>query len=128
MKTNKNEQEYLVQKIRTQYTEPEHTELDELKALDKQVKAPAKGFAYIFGTVAALVLGAGMSLVMTDIGATLGLASPMIPGVALGLVGLAMALVNYPLYTKLLAGRQQKFAARIIALSDTILNKEEEQA
>lgn len=126
MKTNKNEWEYAVQKIRTRYTESEHTGLDELKALDTQVKAPAKGFAYSLGTVAALVMGAGMSLVMTDIGATVGLASPMIPGVVLGLVGLAMALATYPLYAKLLAGRRQKYAARIIALSDTLLNREEQ--
>ena len=32
--------EFLVQKIRTEYTEKEHTELDELKALDKKVKRP----------------------------------------------------------------------------------------
>ena len=30
---NKKEQEFLVQKIRTQYTEREHTQIDELKKL-----------------------------------------------------------------------------------------------
>ena len=39
---NKNDQEFLVQKIRTQYTEKEHTQLDELKALDSKVKKPAR--------------------------------------------------------------------------------------
>lgn len=37
---NKNDKEFLVQKIRTQYTEKEHTQLDELKVLDKKVKSP----------------------------------------------------------------------------------------
>ena len=41
MNTLNNEQEYLVQKIRTQYTEKQHTELDELRELDRKVKAPA---------------------------------------------------------------------------------------
>ena len=45
---NRNDQEYLVQKIRTQYTEKEHTGLDELKLLDAKVKRPANIFAYIF--------------------------------------------------------------------------------
>ena len=36
-----NDQEFLVQKIRTQYTEKQHTELDALKALDAKVKRPA---------------------------------------------------------------------------------------
>ena len=35
---DRNEQEFLVQKIRTQYTEKEHTQLDALKALDAKVK------------------------------------------------------------------------------------------
>ncbi len=32
---NKNDQQFIIQKIRTQYTEKESTELDTLKALDK---------------------------------------------------------------------------------------------
>ena len=60
---NKNDKEFLVQKIRTQYTEKEHTQLDALKALDKKVHKPAKTFAWIFGTVSAVIMGGGMSLV-----------------------------------------------------------------
>lgn len=45
---NKNDQEFLVQKIRTQYTEKEHTQLDALKELDHKVKRPATIFAYTF--------------------------------------------------------------------------------
>ena len=42
-----NEKEFLVQKIRTQYTEKEHTALDDLKALDSKVKRPAAANARI---------------------------------------------------------------------------------
>ena len=63
---NKKEQEFLVQKIRTQYTEREHTQLDELKKLDTKVKKPAKIFSYLFGSAGALIMGVGMSLTMTD--------------------------------------------------------------
>lgn len=118
---NRNEQEYLVQKIRTQYTEQEHTELDALKQLDKRVKAPAKAFAYIFGSLGAIIMGGGMSLIMTDIGDVLGLAEPMVPGVIIGIVGLLMAVVDYPIYKKLLDGRRKKYAGQIIALSDKIV-------
>ena len=51
----KNDQEFLVQKIRTQYTEKENTKLDELTALDKKVKKPAKIFGYTFGSISALI-------------------------------------------------------------------------
>ncbi len=120
---NQNDQEFIVQKIRTQYTEKENTELDALKALDAKVKRPANVFAYTFGTISAIVMGAGMSLVMTDIGATVGIESPMVPGIVIGIVGMAMAIVNYPIHKRILASRRKKYAAEIIALSDKIMNK-----
>lgn len=118
---NKNDQEFLVQKIRTQYTEKEHSGLDELKRLDARVKRPAHVFAWVFGTVGAMVMGAGMSLVMTDIGRTLGIADPMVPGVVMGIIGMAMAIANYPIYKGILTSRRRKHAGEIIALSDRIV-------
>ncbi len=118
---NKNDQEFLVQKIRTQYTEKEHTGLDELKALDTKVKRPANLFAYIFGSVSAIIMGSGMSLVMTDIGATIGIADPMVPGIVIGIAGMLMAIVNYPIYKGILGSRRKKYADKIIALSNKII-------
>ena len=69
---NQKEKEFMVQKIRTQYTERENTQLDALKALDKKVKKPANVFAVVFGSISAVVMGSGMSLVMTDIGSLIG--------------------------------------------------------
>lgn len=118
-----NDQEFLVQKIRTQYTEKQHTELDELKELDAKVKRPANAFAYTYGSVSAVIMGAGMSLVMTDIGAVIGIASAMVPGIAIGVVGLGMALTTYPIYKGMLAARRKKYAPEIMKLSDKIMNK-----
>lgn len=120
---NRNDQEFLVQRIRTQYTEKKTTELDELRALDAKVKRPANLFAYIFGSISAIIMGAGMSLVMTDIGTTVGIADPMIPGIVIGVVGMVMALVNYPIFKGLLNARRKKYAESIIALSEQILSK-----
>lgn len=123
---NRNEQEYLVQRIRTQYTEKEHTELDALKALDQRVKKPAQCFAYGFGTLSALVMGSGMSLVMTDLGATLGLTNAFLPGLIVGIVGLAMAAITCPIYKRILSSRRKRFAPEIIALSNRIMAESEE--
>ena len=117
-----NDQEFLVQKIRTQYTEKQHTELDELKALDAKVKKPANTFGYTYGCVSAIVMGTGMSLVMTDIGSVVGLASAMVPGIAIGVVGLGMALTTYPIYKRILNSRKKKYAPEIMALSEKIMN------
>ncbi len=115
------DQEFLVQKIRTQYTEKQHSQLDELKALDAKVKKPANVLAYAYGSVSALVMGAGMSLVMTDIGSKLGMAKTMVPGIAIGLVGLGLALTTYPIYKRILHSRKKKYAPEIMSLSDKIM-------
>lgn len=120
---NRNDQQYLVEKIRTQYVEKEHSALDELKELDNKVKRPAKVFGYIFGSIAAIIMGAGMSLVMTDIGATVGIGNPMIPGIVIGVVGMLMAIANFPVYKGILSSRRKKYTDKIIALSDKIMNK-----
>ena len=119
---NKNDQQFMAQKIRTQYMEKEFTELDALRALDAKVKRPANVFAYIFGSISAIVMGAGMSLVMTDIGATVGIENAMVPGIAVGIVGLAMALLTYPIYKGILNSRKKKYSAEILYISDKIMN------
>ena len=120
---NKNDQQFIAQKIRAQYIEKESTELDALRELDAKVKRPANIFAYVFGSISAVVMGAGMSLVMTDIGATLGIANAMVPGIIIGVVGMVMALVNYPIYKGILGSRKRKYGAGILALSEKIMNE-----
>ena len=118
-----NDQEFLVQRIRTQYTEKQHTELDALKALDAKVKKPANVFAYTYGSISAIIMGAGMSLVMTEIGAIIGLTSVMVPGIVIGVVGMCMALSTYPIYKKLLSARKKKYAPQILKLSEKIMGQ-----
>lgn len=116
---NKNDQQFMAQKIRAQYMEKESTELDALRALDKKVSRPANVFAYVFGTVGSLVLGTGMCLAMKVIG------DAMIPGIAIGCVGIAMVSCTYALYKKMLSGRRAKYRAEIERLSEKILASEE---
>ena len=118
---NKNDQEFLVQKIRSQYTEKESTELDALRELDAKVKRPANVFAYVFGSISAIIMGVGMSLVMTDIGATVRISDSMLPGIIIGIAGMFMAIINYPIYKGILGARRKKFADKIIAISDKIM-------
>ena len=120
---NKNDQQFIAQKIRTQYMEQQPSELDALRTLDAEVKRPANVFAYVFGSISAIIMGAGMSLTMTDIGTTLGLENAMVPGIAIGIVGMVMAIANYPIYKNILASRKKKYADQILALSEKIMNK-----
>ncbi len=120
---NRNDQQFMAQKIRTQYMEKEATELDALRELDAKVKRPANVFAYAFGSISAIIMGCGMSLVMTDIGAVIGITSALVPGIAIGVVGLGMALLTYPMYKGILNSRKKKYGAEILKLSDKIINQ-----
>ena len=115
------DKEFAVEKIRSQYTEQEHNELDALKALDARVKKPARVFGYTYGSIGTVVMGAGMSLVMTDIGSILGLTGTLVPGILVGIVGMGMVLSTYPIYKKILNSRRKKFAPQIMELSDRIM-------
>ena len=123
---NRNDLEFTVQRIRTQYTEKEHTQLDTLLTLDKKVRRPAMVFAWIFGVIGSLVLGTGMTLAMQVIepGTYFGITiaeNMMLPGIVIGLVGILMVSVNYPLYRAILTHRKTKYSSQIIALSDEIM-------
>ena len=107
------------QKLIKEYSEKEVTKLDELKALDKKVKTPARIFAYVFGIVGALILGVGMCLAMKIIGGTTAL---MVAGVVIGIIGIFMVSINFPLYQTILQNRKKKYSSEILAKSNELLN------
>ena len=120
---NKNDQDFLIQKIRTQYTEKEHTDLDALRELDAKVKRPANVFAYVFGSISAIIMGSGMSLVMTEFGNILGAFKEiaMLIGIIIGLVGIVLLSLAYPLYNRILEKERKKIAPQIIKLTDELM-------
>ncbi len=119
---NRNDEQFLAQKIRTQYTEKKNTELDTLQKLDKKVKRPANVFAYVFGGLSAIVMGVGMSMIMTDFGSKIGVGQSFALGIIIGIIGMVMALVNFPIYRKMMSSRKKAYAPQILAVSDKIIN------
>jgi len=45
----------------------------------------------------------------------------MVPGIVIGVVGLLLAILNYPIYKGILNARKKKYADRVIALSDRLM-------
>ena len=113
---NKNDRLSMVEKIRMQYEEREETALDELRALDAEVKRLPRVLGFTVGGVGSLVMGTGMSLVMTEIGLIL-------PGVLIGVVGMLAVLAACPRYKAILKSQKKKYGARILALTETIIHE-----
>lgn len=106
-----------IEKIKASYEKKETTKFDELKALDKRVKRPAQIFAYVFGALSSLVLGTGMCLAMKVIGDSMAL------GIIIGVIGMALMGITYPVYKLILNKRKNKYSDKIFELSNDLLNK-----
>lgn len=109
------------EQLANEYALKDTSKVVALKKLDAKAKQPASIFAYSFGIISALVMGVGMCLCMGQIGSG-GILS-MVMGVALGLIGMVGAGLNYPVYKRLLEKGKKKYAFEIIELAKEISEK-----
>ena len=109
-----------VEEIRRQYLPKAEDKLAELRKLHAIPTQKAQAVALAVGVIGALILGTGMSLCMTDIGAALGRLA-MIVGIAVGLVGMVLAALAYPVYNRVLKKQRAKVAPQILHLSEELL-------
>ena len=103
------EQEEL-KKIREKYTAPTEVEdkMTRLRRLDASVTRSARTVALIFGILGSLILGLGMSLCMTDLGASFGIAddTTMLVGIIVGIIGCILASLAYPIYNAIVKAKR----------------------
>lgn len=94
--------------------------MEQLRQLDAGVSRKGKPLALTVGTLGALVMGAGMSLIMTDLGTALGLPSAMLPGLLMGILGMAGVIAAYPLYQHITKKERQRIAPEILKLTEEL--------
>lgn len=114
------QQQSEIQAIRRKYTAPAPDKMAQLRALDAGATKKATTVSISVGVFGTLLMGAGMSLTLSDFGAPLGRAA-MPAGVALGLVGIAILACAYPLYNRTLKKAREKIAPEILRLSDELM-------
>ena len=114
------QQQKEVEAIRKKYLPQETDKMDQLRKLHAIPTKKARAASLTIGIIGALIMGTGMSLAMTEIGAALG-SLAMILGIAVGLVGMALAALAYPLYNRVLKKQREKIAPEILRLSDELL-------
>ena len=115
------QQQKEVQNIRKKYLPPEEDKMERLRKLHHSATQKAQIWALVLGVVGALVMGAGMSLVMTDIGKVVGLTNALIPGIVIGIIGMASVAFAYPTYNRVLQKERQRIAHEILRLSDELM-------
>ena len=101
------------QSICNQYVDRKETKMDQLNKLANKVKAPGKAIACLLGVVGSLLMGAGMSFVMVW--------QIMSTGLILGIPGLLIGLLAYPVYQFITSRRKKKYAAEIFKLTEEVM-------
>ena len=109
-----------VEEIRKAYLPKEEDKLSELRKLHAIPTRKAQTVSLTVGIIGALIMGTGMSLCMTDLGAVLG-SFAMIAGVLTGLAGMVMAAFAYPVYNNTLKKEREKIAPEILRLTDALM-------
>ena len=114
-----------LKRIRDKYTAPTEAEdkMARLRRLDASVTNTAQAVALVFGVIGTLILGFGMSLVMTELAESLGISgdTAMVIGIIVGIVGGILASLAYPIYNAIVKAKRKKLAPEIIRLTDELM-------
>ena len=94
--------------------------MEQLRKLHSIPTQKAQSASIAVGVIGALILGTGMSLCMTELGAALGRLAMMI-GITVGLVGMVLVALAYPVFKQTLKKERTKVAPEILRLSEELL-------
>lgn len=109
-----------IEHIRKKYLPKEENKMEQLRKLHYSATQKAQSCSIALGVIGALILGTGMSLVMTDFGNALGQIS-LVMGILVGLVGLVAVALAYPVYNRVLKKEREKIAPEVLRLTDELL-------
>lgn len=104
-----------VENIRKKYIPQQEDKLQRLKRLDAKVYNKAATVSLIFGIIGTLVMGTGMCCCMVWA------QEWFVPGIIIGLLGIALICLAYPMYNKTLKLEREKITPEILRLTDELM-------
>lgn len=112
-----------IKRIRQKYQSQEEDSMTRLRKLDASATSKATVIALVLGIVGELILGMGMSIIMTDLAVLLGMTgmTNIIVGIITGVLGVILAALAYPVYSKVLKREREKIAPEILRLTDELM-------
>ena len=110
-----------IKTIRQKYEAPEENKMEQLRRLDASATQKATVRSMTVGIIGALIMGLGMSITMTDIGAVFGSFLSMLVGIVIGIVGIVLVCLAYPTYHRTLKAERERIAPEILRLSDELM-------
>ncbi len=104
-----------IKAIRAKYIPKEENKLERLRRLDASATRKGTITALTLGILSALLLGLGMSCTLVWTGKW------FIPGIVIGVVGIAGIVSAYPLYKHLVRKERARLTQEILQLTDELL-------
>lgn len=113
-----------IKRIRQKYTVTEtENNIERLRNLDAKVHQKPTMISLVVGIIGALILGLGMSLLMSELPTHLGFTQGVAWGIGLpcGIIGLATLSLAFPVYNQILKKEREKAAPEILRISDELM-------
>lgn len=107
-----------IKKIRDKYLSKEENKMERLRRLDASASRPGAIASVTLGTVSTLLLGVGMCCTMVWGDAW------FIPGIIVGLLGMAGIVAAYPVYIHITRKQRKKLAPEILRLTDELTQEQ----
>ena len=107
-----------IEAIRRKYLPKEEDKMEQLRQMDKRVSRKGTIISIIIGVIGCLLLGIGMCCTMEWAGRW------FVPGIIIGVIGIVMIALAYPLYERITKKERKKIAPLILKLADELKSKE----
>lgn len=108
-------QQQEIKNIRKKYLAPQEDKMEQLRRLDRSVSEKSTMVSIIVGVIGALIMGIGMCCTMVWQGVW------FIPGVVVGIIGIAVLSAAYPLYNHTMKKERERIAPEILRLTDELM-------
>ena len=116
-------QQQEIENIRKKYLPQEEDKMAQLRRLHYSATQKAQARSIALGVMGMLIFGTGMSLIMTDLGEILGAYRDMamVMGILIGMAGMILIALAYPVYNRILKKERAKIAPEILRLTDELM-------
>ena len=104
-----------IRNIRQKYAAPEEDKMERLRKLDRSATQKGTAASLAVGVIGALLLGVGMCCCMVWGGPL------FIPGIVVGVAGIALVCCAYPLYIRTTEKERKRIAPEILRLTDELM-------
>ena len=107
-----------VQRIRKKYLPRQEDKMEQLRQLDRSSTRKGTVVSVVVGVAGCLLMGIGMCCTMVWMGWL------FVPGIVLGLLGIAVMAAAYPLYNSITRRERERLAPQILKLTEELSQSE----